>query len=330
MRAHEFVKEAFDQPYPIRWQQSEHGDYDALATLDDGTYLSIMFNNEGNDEWQVEFHRNNSQEVTGEGDAQRVFATVLTAIQAFIKKEQPWRLIFSASKESNMNFTQSRANLYSRLVQRYARSWGYDEYEEDHGDQVTYELTKLKQPVAEDRGQGAAGIILYAADTGRYGLQQRSDNINDPGVWAAWGGGSEPGESPEQTARRELAEESGYTGPVKLHFLDSNPKYTTFIGVVPSEFEPRPCDEWKDYCWVELGKWPHPLHPGVAAALENVYIKENFADGKVKGKSRPGRVKRAGASCAGSVTDLRAKAKKYGGERGKMYHWCANMKGGKK
>ena len=59
-------------------------------------------------------------------------------------------------------------------------------------------------------------------------------------------------------------------------------------------------------------------------------IAENFADGRVKGKSRPGRVKRAGASCAGSVTDLRAKAKKYGGERGRMYHWCANMKGGKK
>lgn len=57
---------------------------------------------------------------------------------------------------------------------------------------------------------------------------------------------------------------------------------------------------------------------------------ENFADGKVKGKSRPGRVKRAGASCKGSVSDLRARAKKYGGERGRMYHWCANMKGGKK
>jgi hypothetical protein len=57
---------------------------------------------------------------------------------------------------------------------------------------------------------------------------------------------------------------------------------------------------------------------------------ENYADGKVKGKSRPGRVKRAGASCKGSVTDLRAKAKKYGGEKGKMYHWCANMKAGKK
>ena len=56
---------------------------------------------------------------------------------------------------------------------------------------------------------------------------------------------------------------------------------------------------------------------------------ENYADGKVKGKSRPGRVKKSGASCKGSVSDLRAKAKKYGGEKGKMYHWCANMKSGK-
>jgi hypothetical protein len=57
---------------------------------------------------------------------------------------------------------------------------------------------------------------------------------------------------------------------------------------------------------------------------------ENFADGKVKGKSRPGRVKRAGASCNGSVTDLRARAKRASGERAKMYHWCANMKSGRK
>ena len=41
------------------------------------------------------------------------------------------------------------------------------------------------------------------------------------------------------------------------------------------------------------------------------FVTENFADGKVKGKSRPGRVKKAGASCKGSVSSLRAKAKKY-------------------
>ena len=58
-------------------------------------------------------------------------------------------------------------------------------------------------------------------------------------------------------------------------------------------------------------------------------IVENFADGKKKGKSRPGRVKRAGASCKGSVTSLRKKAKNSSGEKAKMYHWCANMKSGK-
>jgi hypothetical protein len=57
---------------------------------------------------------------------------------------------------------------------------------------------------------------------------------------------------------------------------------------------------------------------------------ENFADGKKKGKSRPGRVKRAGASCNGSVTSLRKRAKNASGEKAKMYHWCANMKSGRK
>jgi hypothetical protein len=60
------------------------------------------------------------------------------------------------------------------------------------------------------------------------------------------------------------------------------------------------------------------------------FVAENFADGKVRGKSRPGRFKRAGVSCKGSVSHLRRMAKKYSGtEKGKMYHWCGNMKAGR-
>ena len=78
-----------------------------------------------------------------------------------------------------------------------------------------------------------------------------------------------------------------------------------------------------------------PKNPLWANAKLNVQfvqqgVLENFADGRVKGKSRPGRVKRAGASCAGSVTDLRRRAKNASGEKAKMYHWCANMKSGRK
>jgi hypothetical protein len=67
-----------------------------------------------------------------------------------------------------------------------------------------------------------------------------------------------------------------------------------------------------------------------AGRKKNEDIDENFADGKKKGKSRPGRVKKSGASCNGSVTALRKRAKNASGEKAKMYHWCANMKSGRK
>ena len=68
----------------------------------------------------------------------------------------------------------------------------------------------------------------------------------------------------------------------------------------------------------------------LAQLIGELLAAENYADGKVKGKSIPGRVKKSGASCNGSVTDLRRKAKNSSGEKAKMYHWCANMKSGKK
>jgi hypothetical protein len=205
MKITEIITEAFDKPYAFNWQRGDHGDYDVLVKLPDGSPLNIAFNREGDDGWHVAFDRGHSQEITGEGDAQRIFATVLTSIQQFILKEEPDRLYFSASKdvEPGQNPT-SRARLYERMVERYAKSMGYD-------------------VVVDDR--------------------------------------------------------RGHT----MFVLDKDPT-----------------------------------------------VAENFADGKVKGRSRPGRVKRAGASCNGSVTDLRARAKNASGERAKMYHWCANMKSGRK
>ena len=158
------VWESFDRPYAIDWEDSEYGDIDALATLDDGTHLSIMFNQEsGHDgrrpsHWSVEFYRNNSQEVTGEGDAQKVFATVLAAIQQFIKRKNPGSISFSASKEPEADMTQpgananpeSRAKLYNRLVQRYASSMGYSVQQQEGNGKVTYTLRQAKPGVAEE------------------------------------------------------------------------------------------------------------------------------------------------------------------------------------
>ena len=148
-RVVKLMKEGFDQPYPLQWEKSDYGDYDALAKLPDGTPLSIMFNNQqdedGDEAVQVEFYRNNSQELTSEGDAHRVFATVLGAIQQYLKEHKPLRLTFSASKEvEDGQNSESRAKLYDRLVQRYAKTWGYRAFRAVTSTLVVYELSRLK------------------------------------------------------------------------------------------------------------------------------------------------------------------------------------------
>jgi GNAT superfamily N-acetyltransferase len=155
------IWEAFDRPYKGKWEKSDYGDVDLNTKLPDGTNLNIMFNQGyngvGEEIVQVEFHRNNSQEVTGEGDAQRIFATVIDAIQKYIKKYKPQRLIFSASKSADMDADdngaqfnpESRAKLYDRLVQRYSKALGYRAFRADNGDIVIYELSRIKQGVVE-------------------------------------------------------------------------------------------------------------------------------------------------------------------------------------
>jgi hypothetical protein len=61
---------------------------------------------------------------------------------------------------------------------------------------------------------------------------------------------------------------------------------------------------------------------------EDIIVKENFADGKKPG--RKGLAKRVGVDCSKSEAELRKIAKRSSGEKQRMAHWCANMKGGKK
>jgi len=176
-RFDESINESLDQPYKIlRWEKGDHGDVDAIARLDDGTFLSIMFNKGFKQEtkeeaWSVEFFRNNSQEKTGEGDQQRVFATVLSAVQTFISdrvpgakgKYKPNKIYFSASKEVKPDEDQrkamTRARLYDSLVQRYARALGFRAFRAETGNKVMYELSRIK-PIAEDiADEGVIGFL---------------------------------------------------------------------------------------------------------------------------------------------------------------------------
>lgn len=72
-----------------------------------------------------------------------------------------------------------------------------------------------------------------------------------------------------------------------------------------------------------IDDFSHTASPAFAEEVE-----ENFKDGKNPG--RKGLAKRMGVDCSKSETELRKIAKNSTGEKQRMAHWCANMKGGKK
>jgi len=119
----------------------------------------------------------------------------------------------------------------------------------------------------------AAGIYLVAEDTGRFLFVRRAGFVNEPRTWAGVGGAVEPGEGPLQAARREVAEEIGYTGPMRIYpvrsYEDDRLVYHNHVALVPSEFVPALNEENTDYRWASPSRLPRPLHPGVEWSLRN-------------------------------------------------------------
>lgn len=208
------ISELYDpeSSFPIEWNDRfGPAEMSGRAYDRQGNYIDIKFIPLKDGIVEVEFSRNDSYDMTGGGDANRVLGTVLEAFREYLRGYQPKIFIFSAKGGS-------RSKVYQSLIKRFAASAGYKQFD----------TSKLSAETQAKLGTSGTNTMIL---------------------------------------RKAVSREKNVT--------------------------------------------------------------ENFHDGKVKGKSRPGRVKRAGASCSGSVTSLRAKAKKSGGERGKMYHWCANMKSGR-
>ena len=135
-------------------------------------------------------------------------------------------------------------------------------------------------------GDQGAGLIYFAASTKRFLLGHRSSAVEQPGQWGTWGGAIDRGENPEEAARREANEETGYSGPIRsvplFVFRKNDFRYSNFLGIIKDEFLPRLNWENQGFEWCAFGDWPSPLHFGFRAILAD-----------------PHSVKRMRAACAG-------------------------------
>lgn len=116
-----------------------------------------------------------------------------------------------------------------------------------------------------------AGCMVMSRRTGRFLFCLRPDDAPSGGTWSVWGGKGEPGERPEETALREVREETGHDhrGDLfHLHHMDARSfSYHTFLMVVEDEFVPRPSRECAGYAWLPVELVPSPMHWGLAGLL---------------------------------------------------------------
>lgn len=115
MRATEFLPELFDPKHvqPIEWDDDNH----ARAKLGEKTIHITFFETGGHA--YLEFSVDHEFQVTGRGDANAVFATVIQAVKEYVAK---WKgvhtITFNASEKS-------RARMYDALAKRVSAQLGW-------------------------------------------------------------------------------------------------------------------------------------------------------------------------------------------------------------
>ena len=127
-------------------------------------------------------------------------------------------------------------------------------------------------------GGGASGILPICSATARICVALRGPEVEEPGTWGTIGGANQGRKSPADSAKAELLEETGYSGPIDLipayKFSKGSFFYQNFIGIVPKEFPLRHSshsEETEDLQWMtieELMDLPGK-HFGLVALLKN-------------------------------------------------------------
>lgn len=156
MRFYE-ITESLDKPYPINMLRLDDGDWYGDAMLDDGGRLEITIekklrqqrirykDNDGRTKfkkiepkYELQFVRNGTDEVTGDGNSFRIFATIKSAVEQFVTQEKFSVFSFAAKTDDGTG----RINLYRRFAKMLARKLRFRLVEQKVDDYIEFVLSE--------------------------------------------------------------------------------------------------------------------------------------------------------------------------------------------
>lgn len=112
---------------------------------DDGSDVTVEIIEEEPDLFTVAFDRDGRDHTTDQGDAFKIFATVMKIIIEFVKDRKPEQINFTASKAADIDGhveKASRKKLYDRMVNKFASRFGYSFKTHDGANYRVYILNR--------------------------------------------------------------------------------------------------------------------------------------------------------------------------------------------
>jgi hypothetical protein len=281
----------------------------------------------------VEFSQKNAtgaakQGVAGTGAAAEVFGIVTNTILEFAKKRKPSMIYFQAAEVN-------RRKLYAAIANRLVKSMsGYTV--KQMGDKFAVYSNALVNPATNENF--AENKIKYSASNFEYEWEEalRYPEFRKIGK-AAWIELAGKGRAVTIRSAKGI-NNTDAADPNSFKMLDKTKQARALdqlkSGTVEMPIVAVYSDGWKELIGGNTRLTAMLAQNGEATVWvfkvpdEVAELAENFADGKKPG--RKGLAKRMGVDCSKSETELRKIAKRSSGEKQRMAHWCANMKGGKK
>jgi len=167
-----YLTEVFDRPFPVReYKRLGYGpttlEVSYHAQDEDGSDLMIDITNIGN-QWEINFTLDGSHDLTHKGKPYRVLATVVKAVEMFLKwhtetfEELPKQFdMISKTSEGK------RDAVYSAMMRRFGKKYGYkitDKFVTNRFASPENQRTVTTAKLAEDRDYKAEYAKMYGGD----------------------------------------------------------------------------------------------------------------------------------------------------------------------
>lgn len=133
------LNELFDKPKDIRVERNDDNSFIISSVIDDDTELGLSATKDSNG-WGVLFIVNGEMGLTGQGKEIAIFSTVMQMMKMFLKAKNPDVITFTGDKTEG-----NRVRLYTRLVNKFASQYGYDNQTKQHTNAVEFILTRQPQ-----------------------------------------------------------------------------------------------------------------------------------------------------------------------------------------